>query len=185
MLTKRDPRKVDFDYYFHWMVFNRALTIVACDILPFVACLQPESVPLALCLLDSSSQYSQHICWPRDNVLWCRHSLLICITAWATHSTLHQSNNFIQYISANASTFLSALYLQRSYDDIMAWRLFSMLLVLCEGNPPMTSEAWTKWPMFYSKMRPGAHFTNNFFIMNQIPWKLHSALIQVIVKWSL
>ena len=33
--------------------------------------------------------------------------------------------------------------------------------------------------------RPGANFTNEFFIVLQIWWKFYSALIQVAMKWSL
>ena len=50
---------------------------------------------------------------------------------------------------------------------------------------------WLEWTMCYfynthgTKLIPGANFTNTISIMIQIWWKIHSALIKGVFKWSL
>ena len=89
----------------------------------------------------------------------------------------------------------------------------SVLLALCEGNPPSSHKGPDMWYFCYGfpellnkplicqrfdsmwrhgtelihimGQSPGAHFANDFSIVVQIRWNFHSALIQVAVKWSL
>ena len=42
-----------------------------------------------------------------------------------------------------------------------------------------------KCMQFVTGLEPGAHFTNDFSIVIQIQGKIHSSLIQVLVKWLL
>ena len=41
------------------------------------------------------------------------------------------------------------------------------------------------WTGLLSSEVPGAHFNNDFFIVIQILWRFHSALIHAVVKWLL
>ena len=49
----------------------------------------------------------------------------------------------------------------------------------------VTTLIWKTNTLFFTKLKPGAHFTNNFSITIQMWWKFHFALIQILKKWSL
>ena len=73
---------------------------------------------------------------------------------------------------------------------IMAWRqpgdkplskpmMDSFMTHICFTQPQ-----WVKWSLSFIHIA-GAHFMNDSTILIQIWWKFHSAVIQVVVKWSL
>ena len=110
--------------------------------------------------------------------LWMDYSYESIYIWWADH---HQTGDYgwINHMNPFITDELTATKLC-AYFSLHCMRISANQQIQTHYHPAYNFPRVSK-PV----LKPGTHFTNNFSIIIKIWWIFHSALIQILIKWSL